>query len=42
MALLAIFLPILFLYNLVSQRLERTEYVQLACILMVASQDLPS
>jgi hypothetical protein len=35
------FLPILFLYNLVSQRLERTEYVELVCILMVASQDLP-
>ena len=38
MALLAIFLPILFLYTLVSQRLERTEYVQLVCILMLASR----
>jgi hypothetical protein len=42
MALLAIFLPVLFLYNRVSQRLERTKYAQLVCILMVASRDLPS
>jgi hypothetical protein len=41
MALLSIFLPVLFLYNLVSQRLERTKYVQLVCILMLVSRDLP-
>ena len=38
MALITIFLPVLFLYSLASQRLEGTKYVQLVCILMLASR----
>jgi hypothetical protein len=38
MAPLSIFLPVLFFYSLASQRLEGTKYVQLVCILMLASR----
>jgi hypothetical protein len=41
-ALLAIFLRVLFSYNLLSQHLERTKHVEMVCSLMPTSQDLPS
>jgi len=40
MALITIFLPILFLYSLGAQHLQRTKYVRLVCILMVACREL--
>jgi len=42
MPLITIFLPILFLYSQASQHLERTKHVEMVCILMPTSRDLPS